>query len=77
MKEKVRLPLAWSNATDRDYFIEGRRGKDYYKLADVWLRSEVEAYRLANTDPSRAASLIEVARQARSEMSRVSARTPG
>ena len=42
---------AWANATDRDYFIDGRNGKDYYKLADVWLRSEVEASRLANTDP--------------------------
>ena len=67
---------AWANATDRDYFIDGRKGKDYYRLADVWLRSEVEASRLANTDPQRAAGLIETAKQARDEMSRVAATVP-
>jgi hypothetical protein len=68
----VQLPLAWDKATDRDYFIGGRKGKDYYRLADVWLRSEVEASRLIDTDPQRAAGLIETARQARDEMSRAS-----
>jgi hypothetical protein len=37
------------------------------------LRNEVEAARLANTDPRRAASLIEIAKQARDEMRRVTA----
>jgi anaerobic magnesium-protoporphyrin IX monomethyl ester cyclase len=73
VKEKVSLPQAWANATDRDYFINGRHGRDYYRLADVWLRNEVEAARLANTDPRRAASLIEIAKQARDEMRRVTA----
>jgi len=67
---KVQLPLAWAQATDRDYFIGGRKGKDYYRLADVWLRSEVEASRLVHTDPQRAAGLIQTAKQARDEMSR-------
>jgi hypothetical protein len=58
VKDKVQLHRAWANATDRDYFIDGRKGKDYYRLADVWLRSEVEASRLANTDPRRAAGLM-------------------
>lgn len=77
VRDKVQLPNAWANVTDRDYSVGGRNGKDYYRLADVWLRSEVEASRLADTDPRRAASLIETARQARSEMSRVSTRSPG
>jgi hypothetical protein len=72
----VELTKDWANATDRDYFIGGRYGKDYYRLADVWLRSEVEASRLANTDPRRAAGLIETAKQARDEMSRVAAHSP-
>jgi len=76
VKDKVELTKAWASATDRDYFIGGRYGKDYYRLADVWLRSEVEASRLANTDPRRAAGLIETAKQARDEMSRVAARSP-
>jgi radical SAM superfamily enzyme YgiQ (UPF0313 family) len=74
--DKVHLPLAWDKATDRDYFIGGRKGKDYYRLADVWLRSEVEASRLIETDPQRAAGLIETAKQARDEMSRASGTAP-
>jgi len=73
---KVQLPLAWANATDRDYLIGGRKGKDYYRLADVWLRSEVEASRLINTDPRRAAGLIETAKRARDEMSRAAGTVP-
>jgi anaerobic magnesium-protoporphyrin IX monomethyl ester cyclase len=77
VERKVQLPLAWAKATDRDYLIGGRKGKDYYRLADVWLRSEVEASRLVNTDPQRAAGLIETAKQARDEMSRVARTVPG
>jgi anaerobic magnesium-protoporphyrin IX monomethyl ester cyclase len=74
VKEKVHLPIEWAHATDRDYFIGGRYGKDYYRLADIWLRNEVEASRVADVDPRRAAGLIATARQARDEMSRVSQR---
>ena len=77
VQDKVQLPGDWANLTDRDYSIGGRNGKDYYRLADVWLRSEVEASRLAGTDPRRAASLIETAKQARSEMTRVAMRSAG
>jgi hypothetical protein len=73
-RAKVQLPLDWVNATDRDYLIGGRKSKDYYRLADVWLRSEVEASRLANTDPQRATGLIETAKQARDEMTRAAGR---
>jgi hypothetical protein len=69
VRNKVRLPMAWAEASDRDYVIEGRRGKDYYRLADVWLRNEVEAFRIGNRDPQRAAELQETARKARDEMS--------
>ncbi len=67
---KVALPGEWNGATDRDYVIRGRWGRDYYRLADVWLRSEVEASRLLDTDPQRAADLIETAKRARDEMGR-------
>ncbi len=69
VKDRARLPVAWAEASDRDYFIEGRRGRDYYRLADVWLRNEVEAFRLAETDPARSASLLKAAHQARDQMS--------
>jgi anaerobic magnesium-protoporphyrin IX monomethyl ester cyclase len=71
VKGKVNLPQAWAEATDRDYCIDGRKGRDYYHLADIWLRNEVEASRLASTDPVRAAGLIEIARRARDDMRRV------
>ena len=57
--------------SDRDYVIDGRRGRDYYRLADVWLRSEVEASRVAGADPARAADLKLAARQAREELVRL------
>jgi radical SAM superfamily enzyme YgiQ (UPF0313 family) len=73
VKDKVSLPVAWHEASDRDYFIHGRSGRDYYRLADIWLRNEVEASRLARTDPARAAELMATASKARDEMSRASA----
>jgi len=68
VQDRVRLPLEWAQASDRDYVIAGRRGKDYYHLADVWLRSEVEASRLASTDPRRAGELRAAAQKAREDM---------
>lgn len=71
VKDKVQMPIAWADASDRDYVISNRHDKAYYRLADVWLRSEVEASRLAGSDPQRAADLYEAARRAREEMSRL------
>jgi radical SAM superfamily enzyme YgiQ (UPF0313 family) len=71
IKDKIRLPVAWQDATDRDYAIEGRHGREYYRLADAWLRNEVEAYRLREQDPQRAADLRERAQLAQSEMRRI------
>jgi len=64
VRERVRLPITWQEASDRDYVIEGRRGRDYYRLADQWLRNEVEAARLEKCDPARAAELLDRARSA-------------
>ncbi|HEY0938961.1 MAG TPA: radical SAM protein [Steroidobacter sp.] len=68
---RVVLPLNWAEASDRDYVIMGRRSKDYYRLADVWLRSEVEAHRTVATAPDHAARLYDTARRAREEMARL------
>jgi anaerobic magnesium-protoporphyrin IX monomethyl ester cyclase len=68
VRERARLPQAWAEATDRDYVIEGRRDRNYYRLADLWLRSEVEASRLAGSDPRRAADLQQAAREARAQL---------
>lgn len=68
VRDRVELPLAWANASDRDYVIHGRRGRDYYRLADQWLRSEVAAHRLAATDPAQAATLVHQAALARAQM---------
>jgi anaerobic magnesium-protoporphyrin IX monomethyl ester cyclase len=73
VSQKVQLPMAWADATDRDYVIAGRRGRDYYHLADVWLRNEVEAFRRSADDPGGAAEQYAIARRARDEMTRIDA----
>jgi len=71
VQERVSLPPGWSEASDRDYLIAGRRDRGYYRFADTWLRSEVEASRIDGTDPVRAAELRVTARRAREEMVRL------
>jgi len=68
VQDKVHAPDDWSQCTDRDYSIAGRRDRQYYRLADVWLRSEVEAHRLRRLDPQRAAELQAAAARARGAM---------
>ena len=68
VRDKVELPMDWAHASDRDYVVAGRRGRDYYKLADRWLCDEVEAQRIEAADPGRAAELLSSARQARAAM---------
>ena len=68
VRDKVALPLAWAEGSDRDYVVAGRRGKEYYKLADRWLRNEVEASRIEAREPARAAELMSAARQAKAAM---------
>jgi anaerobic magnesium-protoporphyrin IX monomethyl ester cyclase len=62
---RVEAPIEWVNASDRDYVITGRRGRDFYKLADQWLRNEVEAFRVEAANPVRAAELYGTAHRAR------------
>ena len=46
------LEKEWAAATDRDFRIQGRHSRGYYKQADAWLRNEVEATRIAAQDPA-------------------------
>ena len=64
VRDRVQAPIAWAEGSDRDYVIAGRHGKDYYKLADQWLRNAVEASRLQSSDPARSAELSGAARRA-------------
>jgi hypothetical protein len=48
--------------------IRGRSGKDYYALADQWLKSAVEAHRLVSIDPARAAIKEREAADARARL---------
>jgi radical SAM superfamily enzyme YgiQ (UPF0313 family) len=68
VRDRVSLPIDWSEGSDRDYVVAGRHGKEYYRLADQWLRSEVEAFRLEGADPARAAELLETAQRARDSL---------
>jgi radical SAM superfamily enzyme YgiQ (UPF0313 family) len=66
--ERVQLTKDWAEASDRDYVIQGRHSRTYYKYADQWLRQEVAAFRLSATDPSAAAHKRQEAEQARRAM---------
>jgi len=64
----VVLEKDWAEATDRDFKIQGRHSRAYYKQADAWLRNEVEATRIAQENPAEAALKRAVARGARESM---------
>lgn len=68
VRDQVELRLDWADSSDRDYVVRGRHGRDYYRLADQWLRNEVAAFRIENEDPARAAELLDTARRAKSKM---------
>jgi anaerobic magnesium-protoporphyrin IX monomethyl ester cyclase len=68
VRGKIELPVAWADGSDRDYVVQDRRSREYYKLADRWLRSEVEASRIEAADPTRAAELKSAAQQAKAAM---------
>lgn len=63
--DRVVLPKDWDDATDRDYRIQGRHSRAYYKHADRWLRSGVAAFRLEADDPAEAARKRAEAEEAR------------
>ncbi|NJM40897.1 MAG: B12-binding domain-containing radical SAM protein [Anaerolineae bacterium] len=54
VEDSLALNKDWAAATDRDYVIKGRHTRAYYKHADKWLRSEVAAFRLLESDPMQA-----------------------
>jgi len=59
------LPPNWAAATDRDIKIKGRHSHQYYRHADRWLRSAVDAYRLQAANPAEAAVKQQEAQLAR------------
>jgi hypothetical protein len=64
----VVLDKAWAAATDRDHRIRGRHSRAYYKHADSWLNSEVEAARIQSENPGEAARHFAEAMRARESM---------
>jgi anaerobic magnesium-protoporphyrin IX monomethyl ester cyclase len=63
--DRLSLPVPWEDATDRDHVIAGRRDRAYYAHADRWLRRDVEAHHLRESDPARADVLAAEADEAR------------
>ncbi len=66
--DRVVLDKDWAESTDRDHALRGRHSRAYYKQADSWLREEVAAHRLADTDPVESASRRASAERARSAL---------
>jgi anaerobic magnesium-protoporphyrin IX monomethyl ester cyclase len=65
---RVVLDRPWEAATDRDHRIAGRHSRGYYRHADRWLRSEIEAHRLEAVDPAAAGLRRAEARAARDDL---------
>jgi radical SAM superfamily enzyme YgiQ (UPF0313 family) len=66
--DRVHMPKPWADASDRDYEIAGRGDRGYYRLADQWLRADVEAHRTEARDPEAAARLRRDAAWARQQV---------
>jgi hypothetical protein len=63
--DRVALGREWAEATDRDYAVQGRHSRRYYRFADAWLRNEVAGFRLQGTDPAAAVEKYAAAAEAR------------
>jgi radical SAM superfamily enzyme YgiQ (UPF0313 family) len=74
VSDRVESPISWSQATDRDFVIRGRSGREYYRLADQWLKSEVEAARMHKANKEGAARLMAAANDARLAMQKLNTR---
>jgi radical SAM superfamily enzyme YgiQ (UPF0313 family) len=68
---KLVLKNQWRDSTDRDFAVAGRHSRSYYSFADSWLRNEVAAARLADTDPAAAETHKAAAVAARADLVRV------
>ena len=66
--DRAVLTKEWSTATDRDFVIEGRHSRAFYKHADTWLRSEMAALRLEQESPTEAAGYRAGALRARQSL---------
>jgi len=71
VSDRVVMTQPWEQSTDRDFRIQGRHSRTYYKHADRWLRNEVEAFRLEARDPEAAALRRGEAAQARAALDTV------
>jgi radical SAM superfamily enzyme YgiQ (UPF0313 family) len=66
--DRVEAGADWSRSTDRDHAVRGRHSKAYYKHVDAWIRSEVDAARLALDNPDQALAQLRSAAGARAAM---------
>ncbi|MDH4147118.1 MAG: B12-binding domain-containing radical SAM protein [Acidimicrobiia bacterium] len=66
--DKLVATNEWIDATDRDLQIRGRHSRNYYRHADEWLRSSVDAHRLAASDPQTASARRQDAQLARAAL---------
>ena len=52
---RISLNVEWSEGSDRDYNLQGRRSKRYYRYANRYLHSTVESARLKTSNAMRSA----------------------
>jgi len=71
VSRNVELRKSWFAATDRDHVVKGRRTGAFYREVDVWLRKEVDAHRLRESDREASARSLAEAHAARSSALRL------
>jgi len=65
VKGRVTRTRPWEEGGDRDHEVQGRAGRETYRIADRWLRAAVEARRLEGTSPLEATEKAAEAESAR------------
>ena len=78
VEERIDFPDDWAGATDKDLVVRGTPDREYYRLADRWLRAEVARARARGRagDPVEAAKLRAEADDARARLERESIEGP-
>jgi radical SAM superfamily enzyme YgiQ (UPF0313 family) len=68
VRDRIVNPKPWAETSDREYRVDGRPGREHYRLADDWLRAAHTEVTTATTDPSEAADLAAETAEARSRL---------
>jgi len=68
VRDRIVNPKPWAETSDRENRVLGQPDREYYRLADSWLRASVAEVKAATDDPSSAADLAAETAAARARL---------